>query len=304
MEGETVRCAANPQPATIHLPEEYKRAGCWTPESETPRTVARRLPEAGGDPAPSPGSTGNEWATRVLQQSPPPLPRPRSPRDAAVKGRGAGGPRSKQAPGCKPDPGRGRCPGRREGRGARPAQDPARAWRGGLAAARVGAATSCSWASAGGVRAPETLLRPYLLFHVPQQLFFDCVFCAAHGAAGGGQEAPSGPPSPCAPSPPPRLPTQRPTREAEPPPAALPACSRRSHCPVLSSAAIFRAPQTSGRRPGPFPQPAGRGCVRRDWGRGVRAGADALGRRARARAAGMVVMTTGPLPPRGREPAL
>lgn len=118
------------------------------------------------------------------------------------------------------------------------------------------------------MRAPETLPRPYLLFHVPQQLFFDCVLCAAHGAAGGGQAAPSGPRSPRAPSPPPHLPTQRPTREAEPPPAALPACSRRSHCPVLSSAAIFRAPQTSGSRPGPFPQPAGRGCVRCDWGGG------------------------------------
>lgn len=129
----------------------------------------------------------------------------------------------------------------------------------------------------GGVRAPETLPRPYLLFHVPQQLFFDCVLCAAHGAAGGGQAAPSGPPSPRAPSPPPRLPTQRPTREAEPPPAALPACSRRSHCPVLSSAAIFRAPQTSGSRPGPFPQPAGRGCVRCDWGGGGQGGCGRLG---------------------------
>lgn len=76
------------------------------------------------------------------------------------------------------------------------------------------------------------------------------------------------PRSPRALSPLPRLPTQRPTRQAEPPPAALPACSRRSHCPVLSSAAIFRAPQTSGGRPGPFPRPAGRGCVRRDWGGG------------------------------------
>lgn len=76
------------------------------------------------------------------------------------------------------------------------------------------------------------------------------------------------PRAPGAPSPPPRLPTQRPTREAESPPAALPACSRRSHCPVLSSAAIFRAPQTSGSRPGPFPLPAGRGCVRRNWGGG------------------------------------
>lgn len=81
-----------------------------------------------------------------------------------------------------------------------------------------------------------------------------------------GQAAPGGPPIPRLPSPPPRLPAQRPTREAEPPPAALPARRRRSHCPVLSSAAIFRAPQTSGSRPGPFPQPAGRGCVRRDWG--------------------------------------
>lgn len=112
------------------------------------------------------------------------------------------------------------------------------------------------------------------------------------------------PRSPRALSPLPRLPTQRPTRQAEPPPAALPACSRRSHCPVLSSAAIFRAPQTSGGRPGPFPRPAGRGCVRRDWGGGVKAGADAWGRRARARAAGTVVMATGLLPPRGREPAL
>lgn len=246
MEGETVRCAANPQPATTHLPEEYKRAVCWTPESETPRTVARRLQEARGDPAPSPapspGSTGNEWATPVLQQSPPPLPRPRSPRAAAVTGRGTGGPRSKQAPRRKPDPGRGRCPGRREGRGARPAQDPAPAWHGGWRPRAWGPRPLCSWGSAGGVRAPETLPGPYLLFHVPQQLFFDCVLCAAHGAAGGGQEAPSGPPNPRVPSPPPRLPTQRPTREAEPPPAALPACSRRSHCPVLSSAAIFRAP--------------------------------------------------------------
>lgn len=179
---------------------------------------------------------------------------------------------------------------------------------GGLAAAGVGTGTPSAPGAARErrehprVRAP----RPYLLFHVPQQLFFDCVLCAAHGAAGGGQAAPGGPPIPRLPSPPPRLPAQRPTREAEPPPAALPARRRRSHCPVLSSAAIFRAPQTSGSRPGPFPQPAGRGCVRRDWGGegGVRAGADAWGRRARARAAGTVVMATGRLPPRGREPAL
>lgn len=174
------------------------------------------------------------------------------------------------AEGAAPDAERGVGPGPH---GPRPR--PAR-WAGDRARGWV-PPPPCSWASAGGMRAPETLPRPYLLFHVPQQLFFDCVLCAAHGAAGGGQAAPSRPPSPRAPSPPPRLPTQRPTREAEPPPAALPACSRRSHCRVLSSAAIFRAPQTSGSRPGPFPQPAGRGCVRRDWGGGGQGGCGRLG---------------------------
>lgn len=144
MEGETGRCAANPQPATTHSLEEYKRAVRRTPESEAPRTVALRLRKARGDPAPSPGNTGHEWATRILQQSLPPLPRPRSPRAAAVTGRGAGAKRSKQAPGREPDPWRGRCPGRGEGRGARPAQDPAPApvpaRHGGPVTASVGAA--------------------------------------------------------------------------------------------------------------------------------------------------------------------
>lgn len=222
------------------------------------------------------------------------------------QGGGAGASRSKQAPGREPDPCRGRCPGRGEGRGARPAQDPAPARHGGLVAARVGAATSLS--ARGPAQEGCEPPRPcsdrtsFFTFHSSFSLTASSALPMVRQAAGGRHQV--APRSPRAPSPPPRLRTQRPTRQAEPRTAALPACSRRSHCPVLSSAAIFRAPQTSGGRPGPFPRPAGRGCVRCDWGGGVKAGADAWGRRARARAAGTVVMATGLLPPRGREPAL
>lgn len=155
MEGETVRCAANPLLATTHLPGEHKRAVCWTPEGEAPGTVARSLQEARGDPAPSPGSTRNEWATRVLQQSPPPLPRSRSPRAAAVTGRGTGAPWSKQAPGRKPDPGRGRCPGHAErGVGRGPPRTPPPPGTVGWQPRAWVPPPLCSRASAGGVRAP------------------------------------------------------------------------------------------------------------------------------------------------------
>lgn len=265
MEGETVRCAANPQPATTHLPGEDKRSVLDAREQSP--WISRRLGRPMGTSSPPravPAMNGQLGCSGTLRHPPPTAVSPSCCRHRAGRGRNRG---ANKPQGTSLTPAEGA-----EARRTPPPPDP-----GPQAGGRArGARPLCSRGSAGGVRAPESLPRPYLLFHVPQQLFFDCVLCAAHGAAGGGRAAPSGP-EPRAPSPPPRLPTQRPTREAEPPPAALPACCRCSHCPALSSAAIFRAPQTSGSRPGPFPQRAGRGCVHRDWGGGVRAGADAGG---------------------------
>lgn len=151
--------------------------------------------------------------------------------------------------------------------------------------------------------------RLYLLFHVPQQFLFDCVLRAAHGATGGGEATPSCPPSPRAPSPPPRLSVQRPTRKAEPAPAALPARRRRrSHYPVLGSAAIFRVPH---RRQAAGPAPShsrGRGvrsATGRREGRGAGGGCAQLGVAGPwARASRAAVMATRRLPPRGCEPSL
>lgn len=100
-----------------------------------------------------------------------------------------------------------------------------------------------------------------------------------------GRRCPAAPEAPHAPSPPPRLSAQRPTHQEEPPPAALPArCCSRSHCPVLGSAAIFRAPhrrQEAGPAPSHSRGRGGGGALSHAGGRG-RAG----GGCARLRAAG------------------
>lgn len=130
-----------------------------------------------------------------------PLPRPRSPSTAAVTGRGAVGSQSKQAPEHKPslrsrgvplDPGEGREP--------QPVKDPA------PARPRPGPRSDSTRWRARTFKPSEPhrqrsktpggfLPRLYLLFHVPQQFLFDCVLRAAHGAAGGREAVPSGPPN-------------------------------------------------------------------------------------------------------------
>lgn len=132
-------------------------------------------------------------------------------------------------------------------------------------------------AGAGGVRAPETWPRPYLLFHVPQQLFFDCVLCAAHGAAGGGQAAPSGPPEPpCAlpasapPDSAPHAPGGAPARRTPrlQPPQPLPGAQLRSHLP---------SPADVRRQARPLPTAGREGVCAPRLGRGGQGGCGRLG---------------------------
>lgn len=122
-----------------------------------------------------------------------------------------------------------------------------------------------------------------------------------------GRRCPAAPEAPHAPSPPPRLSAQRPTHQEEPPPAALPArCCSRSHCPVLGSAAIFRAPhrrQEAGPAPSHSRGRGGGGCAQPRGGGGVRRGeaVRACGRQAGARATPAAVMATRAAPaPRAR----
>lgn len=102
-----------------------------------------------------------------------------------------------------------------------------------------------------------------------------------------------------------RASAQRHTRKAEPPPTAVPARRRRrSHCPVLGSAAIFRTPH---RRQAPGPAPSHsreRGVHSAKGGSGRGQAARAWGRPARERATRAAVMATRRLQSRGREPAL
>lgn len=117
-----------------------------------------------------------------------------------------------------------------------------------------------------------SLPRLYLLFHVPQQFLFDCVLGAAHGAAGGREAVPSGPPSlsraltasapvSSAPHAQGGAPARRAPRLPPLPPQPLPGARLRSHLPSPA--------QTSGSWPGPFPLPGAGGCTQQ---RGIRAG--------------------------------
>lgn len=82
-----------------------------------------------------------------------------------------------------------------------------------------------------------------------------------------------------------------------PPPQPLPGAQLRSHLPSPADVRQQARPLPTAGREGVCAPRLGGGCVcQGGWG--------AWGRRALARAAGMVVMVTGGLLPRGREPAL
>lgn len=254
----------------------------------------------------------------LSKKSPPPLPRPWSPRAVAVTGRGTAGSRSKQAPERRPGPSdRGVLspyPGER--REPQPVQDPAPAGHQAVSArAREGEMRTFSRppspGPAGRDASPKgSLPRLYLLFHVPQQFLFDCVLRAAHGAAGGGEATPSCPPKP--PARPRRLrasPLSAPRARRSPrlqrsEPAAAAAATARCWAPQPSS----NPAQTSGGWPGPFPQPgAGGALCNQEWG-GVGAGGGGRARLGvagpRARASRAAVMATRWRPPRRCELAL
>lgn len=163
----------------------------------------------------------------------------------------------------------------------------------------------CSRASAGGVRAPETLppdRTSFFTFHSSFSLTASSALpMVRQVAARRHQEAPRAPVRPhrLRAS---RLSAPRARRSPRPlhsPPAAAAATAR---CSAPQPSSEPRRRQAAG--PAPSHSRQGGGVCAATGEGGVRAGADAWGRRARARAAGMVVMATGPLPPRGREPAL
>lgn len=238
-------------------------------------------------------------------------PPPRSPRAAAVTGRGAAGSRSKQTLKRRPSPwGRGVLPpDSGVGREPQSVQDRPPSEAGERPHPGMGADLSVPWAVRTGTRAPGGPcpdFTSFFTFHSSFSLTASSALPILRRLTRG--RCPAAPYAPHAPSPPPRLSAQRPTHQAEPPPAALPASRRRRHCPVLGSAAIFRAPHRR-QEPGPAPSHCrGRGGgVRSATGRwGGRAGetARAWGRRARARAPRAAVIATRRLQPRGREPAL
>lgn len=138
----------------------------------------------------------------------------------------------------------------------------------------MGADFSAPWAARAGTRAPRGSLPDFTSFFT-----FHSSFSLTASSAlpmvrrQDRRRCPAAPEAPRAPSPPRCLPDQRPTRKAEPPAAALPACSRRrNHCPVLGSAAIFRAPH---RRQAAGPAPSHswvRGGVRSATGGSGRGG--------------------------------
>lgn len=304
MEGETVRCAANPQPATTHLPEEYKRAVCWTPESETPRTVARRLQGPVGTPPPPRAvlAMNGQLGLSSNRRHPSPdrgLPALLPSRGGEPEDRGTNKPQGASltlAEGAAPDAERG------VGRGPHTTPPPPGTVAGGRA--RGGRDLSAPGAAREGCEP----LRPcpdrtsFFTFHSSFSLTASSALPMVRQVAARRHQA-----APRTPVRPHRL---RASRLSAPRARRSP---RPLHSPPAAAAATARcsAPQPSSeprRRQagGPAPSHSRQGggvCAATGEG-GVRAGADAWGRRARARAAGMVVMATGPLPPRGREPAL
>ena len=156
-------------------------------------------------------------------------PPPRSPRAAAVTGRGAAGSRSKQTLKRRPSPwGRGVLPpDPGVGREPQSVQDRPPSEAGERPHPGMGADLSVPWAVRTGTRAPGGPcpdFTSFFTFHSSFSLTASSALPILRRLTRG--RCPAAPYAPHAPSPPPRLSAQRPTHQAEPPPAALPAsCS-------------------------------------------------------------------------------